>query len=207
MNNISKERREYLLNNLLLFMKNEMEDIGRTKEAYWFVKKFPKEVYYIGYPNPELEPASEDTYKFITKCPCKEEELNIVINYAISHELLEKYMLDSYKITFQGINRAEEYEEYLEECVVDNQIILNDYVESIDDTINEKIIKSRNLYLTKDIDGAIENIWDAFERIKTIYIDLSKKDSIKKVCEICATDLDYNDINNEFLALKNIGNN
>lgn len=205
-NNITKERRNYLLNNLLLFMKNEMEDIGRTKETYWFSLKFPEEVYYIGYPEPEIEPASEDTYKFISKYPCEKEELEVVTKYAITHELLENHGSDGYKITYQGMSKAEAYEEYLEECVSDNQIILNDFIESEDSIVNEKVIKSRNLYLTKDLNGALENIWDAFEQIKTIYIELDKKDSAIKICNACATSLEFDCINDEFVALTNIGN-
>ena len=44
-------------------MKNEMEDIGRIKDTYWFVEKFPEEVYYMGVNEPRLELASEDTAK------------------------------------------------------------------------------------------------------------------------------------------------
>lgn len=204
---ITKERKEYLLNNLLLFMKNEMEDIGRTKDTYWFVEKFPEEVYYMGVNEPRLEPASEDTAKFISKYPCEKEELEVVIKYAITHELLEIFMRDSYKITYLGIDKADEYEAYLEECVSDNQIILNDYIESSDNKVNEKIIKCRNLYLTNDIDGALENIWDAFERLKTIYANIDKKESIKKICENCATSLDFDNINSAFEELTYIGNN
>ena len=143
MSSVSKDRRGYLLSNLLLFIKNEIEVIGRTKDTYWFVVKFPEEVYYIGYPNPELEPASEDTAKFIAKCPCEKEELEVVIKYAIANELLVRYMRNGYKITYSGMRVAEEYEEYLENCVSDNQVILNNYVESSDSQVNDMIIKSR----------------------------------------------------------------
>lgn len=205
--NITKERREYLLNNLLLFMKNEIEDDGATINTYWFEVKYPEKVYIMGVKEPKLEPASKDIIKFQAKCPFEKEELDTVVKYGIAHELLERYTYDSFQITYQGMNQAEEYEEYLEECVSDNQIIINDFVESEDSLVNEKVIKSRNLYLTKDLDGALENIWGAFERIKTIYTELDKKDSAKKVCNICATSLDFDCINNEFVALTNIGNN
>lgn len=204
---ITKERKEYLLNNLLLFMKNEMEEAGIKKDNYWFVVQFPKEVYYMGVPEPKLFPASEDTAKFIAKCPCEENELDSVVKYAIAHEFLEKHGADSIKITYYGMDTAVKYEEYLEDCVSDNQIILNNYFESTDETVNEKIIKSRNLFLNHDIGGALENIWDAFERIKTIFTELDKKNSIKKVCDVCATSLDYENINSEFLELTNLGNN
>ena len=39
------ERREYLLNNLLLFIKNEMEDSGSTIDKWYFEIKYEKEYY------------------------------------------------------------------------------------------------------------------------------------------------------------------
>lgn len=204
---ITKERKEHLLNNLLLFMKQEIEESGISKDNYWFVVKFPAEVYYIGIEKPKLEAASEDTTKFLLKCPCEKEELDIVIKYAIAHEYLERRTHDSVMLTYSGFDKADDYEEFLEQNVTDNEIILNDYVSLSDDKMNKLIIKSRNLYLTKDLDGALEKIWDAFERIKTIFTELDKKASAKKVCEVCATSLDFDFINNEFVSLANIGNN
>ena len=203
---VTKERKEYILNNLLLFMKKEMEENGLSREHYWFVKKFSEEVYLFGIKEPQIEPASEDIEKFISKCPCENDELEIAIKYALAHELLKEFGSDSYKITYYGMNLAEEYEDYLETFVGDNQIVLNDYVKSTDFIINEKIVKSRNLFLSCDIDGALENIWDAFERIKTI-LEKDKQKGVKKLCENCSTSLSFDDVNNEFAVLTNIGNN
>lgn len=204
---ITKERKEYLLNNLLLFMKQEIEDAGISKDNYWFVIKFEEEVYYMGVDKPRLESASEDTAKFISKYPCDKGELDIVIKYGIAHEYLKKHTYDSVMLTYSGFNKAEDYEEFLEQNITDYEIILNDYVSSSDDKINELIIKSRNLYLTKDLDGALEKIWDAFERLKTIFSEVDKKSSTKKLCASCSKNLDADTINNEFMALTSIGNN
>lgn len=204
---VTKERKEYLLNNLLLFMKQEIEEAGISKDNYWFVVKFPEEVHYMGVKEPKLEPASEDTAKFLLKCPCEEEELNIAIKYGIAHEYLKKHTCNSVMLTYDGFYKADDYEEFLEQNVTDNEIILNNYVSSNDDKINELIIKSRNLYLTKDLDGALEKIWDAFERLKTIFSEVDKKSSAKKLCDICSKSLDIDSINNEFMALTDIGNN
>lgn len=204
--NITKERREYLLNNLLLFMKNEIEEAGITIDKYWFEVKYPEEVYIMGVKEPKLEPASEEIVKLQSKCPFEKEELDTVVKYGIAHELLERYTYDSFQITYQGMNQAEEYEEYLEECVSDNQIIINDFVESEDSLVNEKVIKSRNLYLSKDLDGALENIWGAFERIKTI-LDSDKQKGAEKLCNLCATSLKVDDISKEFKDLTSLGNN
>lgn len=207
MNITTKERKEYLLNNLLLFMKQEIEEAGISKDNYWFVIEFPKKVYCMGVKEPKLEPASEDTTKFLLKCPCEEEELDIAIKYGIAHGYIVKRTCNSIKITDYGFDKADDYEKFLEQNVTDNEIILNNYVSSNDDKINELIIKSRNLYLTKDLDGALEKIWDAFERLKTIFSEVDKKSSVKKLCDICSKSLDIDSINNEFMALTDIGNN
>ncbi len=207
MSEITKERKEYLLNNLLLFMKNEMEAVGATIDNYWFMEEFPEQEYYLGSHKPQLKQASEDTAKFIAKCPCEKWELDIAIKYGIAHDFLTvKIVPNKYRITRSGMLEAENYEEYIEKCVTDNQIILNDYIESTDNKVNEMLVKSRSLYFTKDLDGALEKIWDAFERIKTIYPDSNKKESAKKVCDACATSLDSDYINNEFKTLSTIGN-
>lgn len=188
-------------------MKQEIENAGISKDNYWFVIEFPEKIPCMGVKEPKLEPASEDTAKFLLKCPCEKEELDIAINYGIAHDYIKKRTHNSIKLTCCGFDKANEYEEFLEQSVTDNEIILNDYVSSNDNKINELIIKSRNLYLTKDLDGALEKIWDAFERLKTIFSEVDKKTSAKKLCDICSKSLDIDSINNEFMALTNIGNN
>ena len=202
---ITKERREYLLNNLLLFIKNEMEDSGSTIDNWYFEIKYEEEYYLMGVKEPKIDPASEDIIKLQQRCPFSKEELDAVVKYGVAHEYLEKYTFNSFNITYLGINKAEEYEEYLETNVSDNQIILNDYIESSDYQVNDLIIKSRNLYLTKDLDGALEKLWDAFERIKTL-LNENKKQGTKQLCQTCSTSLDFDAINSEFLTLTNIGN-
>ncbi|MEI3269779.1 MAG: hypothetical protein V8S20_00330 [Candidatus Gastranaerophilaceae bacterium] len=203
---MNKERRDYILNNLLLFIKQELEDNGVTIDNYWFEIKFQEQVYYVGVEEPKIEPASEDTEKFLKKCLCEKGELEKVIKFGIAHEYLEKYTYNSIKITYQGINKAEEYEEYLEKNIIDNQIMLNDPIKSIDSILNEKISKSKMLFLNNDLNSALENIWDAFERIKTI-LNPDKRQGIKQLCERCATSLDFDILDKDFSELTNIGNN
>lgn len=206
MTKITKERREYLLNNLLLFMKNEIEEGGVIINNYYFEIKYPKEFYLMGVKEPQQSPASEDIIKFQKKCPFEKEELEIVAKYGIAHELLEKYTFNSFRITYSGMDKAKEYESFLEKNIADNQIILNDYCLTGDKELDKKITKSRNLFLNNDLDGAMENIWSAFERIKTI-LDKDKKQGSIKLCNLCATSLNVDDISNEFIVLTNIGNN
>ena len=56
---------------------------------------------------------------------------------------------------------------------------------------------------------ATEKIWDAFERMKTYYVSLEKKESVNKIIKNMAGDQSeyYNLLNDEFKALTDIGNN
>lgn len=61
-------------------------------------------------------------------------------------------------------------------------------------------------YLKGDRQGAVEKIWDALERSKTIQ-NHDKGKGIKALCEICAIDLDNKFFNDEYRLLTDIGNN
>lgn len=56
---------------------------------------------------------------------------------------------------------------------------------------------------------SVEKIWDAFERLKTYYTNLNKRDSINQIVnEMSDGDSNYYTLfNNEFRALTDIGNN
>jgi len=89
---------------------------------------------------------------------------------------------------------------------ISNEILFNEEIKTSDTTLNELINESKELFIRNNKQLALEKIWDAFERIKTIYIDLDKKSSVKKVCNTCSTSLNYDSINSEFTELTNIGN-
>ena len=53
---------------------------------------------------------------------------------------------------------------------------------------------------------ALEKIWDAFERIKTILNAENKQHGAKGLCELCSSSLKYKEIETEFKNLTKIGN-
>ena len=57
--------------------------------------------------------------------------------------------------------------------------------------------------------NAVEKIWDALERLKTYYTQLSKKDSVAKIINDMANNQTSFEtlFNDEFAALTKIGNN
>lgn len=88
---------------------------------------------------------------------------------------------------------------------INNDILFNQNVHTSDSTFNDLIAKSKDFFIKGDKQTALEKIWDAFERIKT-FNGITKKNF---VAEIFSNNLsiDDNDINDEFKALTNIGNN
>ena len=77
--------------------------------------------------------------------------------------------------------------------------------------LKELIEQAMNLYESKipaEKQLAVEKLWDAFERLKTYYVDLDKKSSVEKVINDISNNNDNFKalFNEEFLKLTNIGN-
>lgn len=102
------------------------------------------------------------------------------------------------------------------ERVIENEVLTQDVYNSIQiirepglkQLLNEAIEKHRS-YILQDIKDADEKIWDAFERLKTYYKELDKKESANKIIE----NISQNENNefrtliyNEFILLTGIGN-
>ena len=102
------------------------------------------------------------------------------------------------------------------ERVVSNEAVLSQLKEesshSDDHSLKELIGSAISFYLKPDISNiqiALEKIWDAFERIKTIYADLEKNESADKLIEVVSNgEENYKKLLlNEFNQLTIIGNN
>lgn len=93
----------------------------------------------------------------------------------------------------------------------DHEVLLYEIKEfEIDDCgFNELITKSFELYKDSKIELATQQLWDAFERIKTYDKQLEKKDSAKNLVILMSKgNSDYKGIlDEEFKNLTSIGNN
>ena len=76
---------------------------------------------------------------------------------------------------------------------------------SKDAKTNDLLLETKISFLYDNIQMALEKIWDAFERVKTL-CKKDKKESIKEVCIKLSYDLDFEFFNNEYKLLTNIGN-
>lgn len=75
--------------------------------------------------------------------------------------------------------------------------------------VTELLQKAQNCYNNGKKEDAVEKLWDAFERLKTIYTNCDKKQSVTKIVDIISKgNPKYKEIfDTEFQTLSNIGNN
>ncbi|MCM1009330.1 MAG: hypothetical protein NC390_00440 [Fusobacterium sp.] len=210
---MDKYRKEYLINNLLLYIKKEMELKGTCIESryindYWFKVRFEHLDYFAcllgSAKKPELIPDSDDIRKLKQICDFTEDEFSEILNYCVTNEYLKKYCSDEYTLKRKGMTRANKYEKYLKDNT-NNEFILNQEVLNIDEKLTKLIKDARILYLNNDLQTAVEKIWDAFERTKTI-LNKDKKKGVSAICSICNSSFDKAYIDEEFRTLTKIGN-
>lgn len=87
----------------------------------------------------------------------------------------------------------------------DNVQLFNKKIETQDYTINELISISKDFFLKGNFQEAVEKIWDAFERMKSLF-DEDKKKSVENLIETLSNGLSIETLNNEFKELTFIGN-
>lgn len=88
---------------------------------------------------------------------------------------------------------------------VSNEILFDKKINTKDNTLNELINTSKDFFIKGNKQFALEKIWDAFERIKTV--DGIKKTQIIGKLSENGLDLNPNDLNLEFKNLTYIGDN
>lgn len=89
--------------------------------------------------------------------------------------------------------------------------ILKQHINTVDPTLNSYIAESYKLILSPDLQDrqrALERIWDAYERMKTYYPEVKKKESADKVISTQANnDVAFDKLlHSEYDALTKIGN-
>lgn len=110
-----------------------------------------------------------------------------------------------YKLETNGNVERIIIDDVASEEIVD--IVLSVEEKGIHDLLQEAIELHRSHYPNAPRDSA-EKLWDAFERLKTYYSDLKKKESVNKIISTAANGNDEfeNVLQAEFKALTDIGN-
>lgn len=88
---------------------------------------------------------------------------------------------------------------------VNNELLFNQKVKTSDEILNDLIVKARSFFLKGDIQQAVEKIWDALERLKTL-LNKDKKEGIKIICKYLSDEIELGFFNDEYQVLTDLGN-
>lgn len=84
-------------------------------------------------------------------------------------------------------------------------LIFSSNYDTPDNQLNSLLEEARKFYLASEHQIAIEKLWDAFERLKTI-LDTDKCNGANKLIEKMAVDIKKTLLEDEFKLLKDVGN-
>ena len=201
-------KREEIINILLTYMKKEAEKVGVKISAVNFDFTPAHVDKYFNAPSQNI-PDAEDLRNLKKIINIDNNEFIEVFNYCKTNYYI-KLLRSGYEfkvlLTDEGFRRAKQYEE--------NEIIKNKMQEKLiyirtniskDSKTNDLLLEAKIYFLSNNIQTALEKIWDAFERVKTL-CKKDKKESIKEICNKLSYDLDFEFFNNEYKLLTNIGN-
>ncbi|MDR1365656.1 MAG: hypothetical protein LBJ03_00990 [Holosporales bacterium] len=112
--------------------------------------------------------------------------------------VFKKIIEDSIEMN-QGVNLSD-----LLNLNISDELLFDKKIDTNDETLNDLIEKAKKLFTQGDKQMAVEKLWDAFERIKTLN-GLDKKVSTKELLKNFGV---FNvKLNDEFKELTDIGNN
>ena len=91
---------------------------------------------------------------------------------------------------------------------VNIELLFDQKADTEDIDLNKLIEEARERYLRNDKQVSLEKLWDAFERMRSLYATKQKEksNSAKKLVELVSNKFDSELINEEFLKLGKIGN-
>lgn len=109
---MDNKRRDYIINEMLLYSKHIMEQNGQTQNVFLLCIEFTEEYNLMGVKEPKIKEESKhlNDIKVLTKST--DDEITECVKYCLSHELFERFCKDTYKITYSGLEQASYYEEY-----------------------------------------------------------------------------------------------
>lgn len=111
---MKKTRQFEIAQNILFYMRQELLNANVPIDNYWINVEYSHEYYNMGVLEPKIQPDSEDVLNIKNLIECTNEELEKVFSFCVLKGYLSSNGRDSYKITYLGLEIAEEYEEYLE---------------------------------------------------------------------------------------------
>lgn len=201
------EKREELLNFLLTYMKKKAEKVGSIDMSPVDFS-ISHNVDCIGYPSENM-PDGEDLQNLKKIIDISDNDIQEILNYCFANKYIRFFGLnsDAVVLTQEGFYKAKEYEnEEVLQNKLQRELIYIETYKSNDIETNNLLIKAKQAFLEDDIQTALEKIWDAFERVKTL-CDIDKRTSVQKICKALSYDLSFDVYNDEYALLTKLGNN
>lgn len=108
---LSAEQKENFANELLVYMKNELEKQGSTIKTCPFDFHLARVEKYFGDASDEIIPEGEDLTNFKSTSKITDDEFTTVIRYCMTHEFIKRFCcgheeFDSLQLTDEGFARA-----------------------------------------------------------------------------------------------------
>lgn len=109
---MNNKKRDYIVNEMLLYSKYIMEQNGQTQNAFLLCIEFAEEYYLMGAKEPKIKEESKHLKDIKVLTKCTNDEITECIKYCLSHEWFTRFCSNTYKITYLGLKQASSYEEY-----------------------------------------------------------------------------------------------
>lgn len=201
-------RREKLIDALLGFMKSAVEKFGTTLENVTFDFSPSTTLRYFNHADENI-PDSEDLRLLKARENMTNDEFKEIFNYCIAHQYIRRYVNDGgYKIRLsdKGFYRAKEKErEDILQNKIQNELIYIGTYKSSDKDLNDLLSDAKQQFLNENVQLALEKLWDALERVKTL-TNTNKKKGIEAICQQLADELPEDFFDKEYKQLTLIGN-
>lgn len=152
----------------------------------------------------------QDIYKLVSKglfrkkyfTNCEHSQYNMYVSYENAAKEFKEFMQNSL-----SANESLDLGSILD-MSVNIELLFDNKANTEDQTLNDLITEAKERYLGNDKQVGLEKLWDAYERIKTIFKSegLNKKLSAEKLSGLISENFDEGFINEEFSRLTDIGN-
>ena len=152
----------------------------------------------------------QDIYKLVSKGlfrkkyfdKCEQSQYNMNVSYENAAKEFKQFMQDSLSAN-ESLDLG-----LMLDMSINIELLFDNKANTEDKTLNDLITEAKERYLGNDKQVGLEKLWDAYERIKTIFKSegLNKKLSAEKLSELISENFDEGFINEEFSRLTDIGN-
>ena len=190
-------------------MKEETEKIGVSIKNvnFNFEPSYIQE--YMGGLSKRI-PEGEDLQLFKEKIELSEEEFNTIFNYCKTNEYIKCVSIGKpyiVQLTDYGFQQAKykEQEDILQNKLQEELIYIGVQTSS-DKELTNLLLESKKRFLNDDIQSAIEKLWDALERTKTLF-NSDKRKGIGVICNGLGDEISPEFFDKEYALLTEIGNN